>query len=162
MLNNMHERSASSLAVFPLFQSCRSRVSIALAAALLALSGCSSDDTVVAVNFNFAMQVAGVTSLAVTITQAGETPLTATFTPQTTPIDGGTTIKAMYFERITLPASWGDGQAILHVDAKGEGGTVLASNEAVFDVRQNGVVAAYITLPKPVPDAGVPQEDAGL
>lgn len=155
MLSTVHERSASSLMVV------RSHVSFLLAAAFLAVAGCSSDDTIVSLNFDFAMQIAGVTSLAVTITQPGQTPVTANFAPQTTPIDGGTKITEMYFERITLPASWGDGPALLHVDAKGAGGTTLASNETTFDVRQNGVVAANITLPKPVPDAGVPHEDAG-
>ena len=154
MLSTVHDRMAHS--------SYRSHVSFLLAAAFLALSGCSSDDTIVAVNFNFAMQIPGVTSLAVTITQTGQTPVTASFTPQTTPIDGGVMIKQMYFERITLPESWGDGPALLHVDAKGAGGTALASNETMFDVRQNGVVAANITLPKPVPDAGVAHEDGGL
>jgi hypothetical protein len=146
----------------PLLWSRRVRVSFLLAAAFLAASGCSSDDTIVAVNFDFAMQIPGVTNLAVTITQPGQTPVTASFAPQTLPIDGGTKIKEMYFERITLPESWGDGQALLHVDAKGAGGTALASNETTFDVREHGVVAANITLPKPAPDAGVPHEDAGL
>jgi hypothetical protein len=161
MLSTVHERSASSLTDLPLLRSRRMRVSFLLAAAFLATSGCSKDDTVVAVNLNFAMQIPGVTSLSVVITQPGQTPVTASLTPQTVPIDGGMKIKEMYFERITLPEGWGDGQALLHVDAKGAGGTTLASNETTFDVRENGVVAANITLPKPVPDAGVPQEDAG-
>jgi hypothetical protein len=152
MLNTVH---------VPLLRSHRVRASFLLAAAFLAVYGCSTDDTVVAVNFDFAMQLPGVTSLSVTITQPGQAPVTASLTPQTVPIDGGTKLKEMYFERITLPESWGDGQALLHVDAKDAGGTTLASNEATFDVRENGVVAANITLPKPLPDAGVPDEDAG-
>src|ERR1700755_3316853 len=102
MLSTVHERTALSS-----YRSHHSRVSFLLAAAILAVSGCSSTDTIVAVNFNFAMPIAGVTSVVVTITQPGQTPVMASFTPQTTPIDGGVMIKQMYFERITLPESWG-------------------------------------------------------
>jgi hypothetical protein len=161
MLSTAHERRESSLMDLP-------RMWFLIAAAFLATAfaattGCSNDETIVAVNVTFKMQIAGVTSLVATITQPGQTPVSASITPATEPIDGGTKIKDMFFERLTLPSTWGNGPALLHVDAKTSAGATVASDETTFDVREDGVVAANITLPPPVPDAGVgaPAEDAG-
>jgi hypothetical protein len=129
------------------------------------LSSCSTPDTVVAVNVALIETPAELSTMEVTITQAGQTPVTAEISPPTEPIDGGTKFKDAFFQRITLPTSWSSGAALVHVDAKSAAGATVASTEVDTDIRHEGVVAVYLsfgTKPSQAPDAGCGvDQDAG-
>jgi len=134
---------------------------VLIAGAFSALSGCSNDtDTVIALNIKLEKVPEGLTTLGVTITQAGQAPLTTDIAPPTLEVDGGTTFKESFYERILLPEAWQAAPAQVRVDAKNAAGTTLASAEAEAAIREDGAVAVYVTFPAdPEPDAGV---DAGM
>ena len=130
------------------------------------LGGCTASDTVVSVNINSTDEVGNPSRLVITITQTGQSPVTREFAPPTRAIDGGMAIKQMFFERVSLPASWESGPAEVKVDAK-NGDRVYVSAETDISVRAEGAVAAFVDLgkePEPPADAGmgVDGEDAGL
>jgi hypothetical protein len=129
------------------------------------LCSCAADDTIVAVNVNATDQVGNPSAIVITITQAGQTPVNRELAPPTRPIDGGTAIRQMFFERVTLPESWESGPAKVRVEARNGASVSVTSEEVEIEIRDEGAVAAYVDLgeepePMPEPDAGT-GEDAG-
>jgi hypothetical protein len=136
----------------------------AVLVATVVLASCSTSDTVVALNVSLKAPPAGLATLRVTITQAGQSPLTTAISPPTVPIDGGVKFKDEFFERIALPESWTSGAASIHVEAQSSAGGMLASRDAEVELRDEGAVAAQIRFEAavvPKLDAGVAGEDAG-
>lgn len=133
-------------------------------AAFCLLTGCSTSDTVVALNFNLPAPIAGLTTLEVSITQAGQPGVTKSIVPPTVPTDGGAPqAKSAFFERISVPGSWTDAPAQIHVDAKNAQGTTLESADTTTSIRDDGAVAASVTIGKaPVPSMPAASDaDAG-
>lgn len=135
---------------------------VALSSCLLALAaGCGSDDTIVALNVGIQRDLAGLATLDVTITQAGQSPVTATISPPTDPLDGGgSKVRAAFFERITLPESWTDASADIVVVAKSTVGSTLAEARTTTEINDDGVVAAQVNFPAE-PTTGT-DDDAGV
>jgi hypothetical protein len=140
---------------------------MSFAIAMSMLCGCTASDTVVSVNINSTDEVGNPSSLVITITQPGQSPVTRELAPPTRAIDGGMAIKQMFFERMLLPGSWESGPALVKVDAKDARGVYLSAQREV-QVRAEGAVAAFVDLgeePEPKVDAGMDvdaADDAGL
>jgi hypothetical protein len=118
------------------------------------LFACSDDDTIVALNVTAGADVPVVDQLHVTITQ-GSRKFVYDFKP---PIDAATddaeaSIKDSFFERITLPDSFADQDALVQVEALKAGGASFdptLTDETTVHIEENGVVAAYVKLELPV------------
>lgn len=137
----------------------RLAVSLVSVCALLA---CSGEDAVVALNVTASDNVPVVQQLHVTITQ-GSRRLVHDFEPPTESgkEDAGPSIQNSFFERITLPDSFEDGEALLHVEALQAGAvpfTPPLTSETTVDIDDNGAVAAYVTLAFP---AALPEPEPG-
>ena|SRR5688572_10377800 len=132
------------------------------ARALLALfalaTGCSSSDTIVALNVEFKAPIAGLSTLQVTIAQPGLSPNVTSITPPTDPGDAGPKIRDKFFERITLPDGWAEVVATIQVDAKNAAGTTLETQKTSAQIVEAGAVAAFVTFGAPPPAS---DEDAG-
>ena len=114
------------------------------------LTGCSTSDTVVALNFDLPQPIAGLSTLEVSITQEGQPGVTKSIVPPVVPTDGGAPqAKSAFFERISVPGSWTDAPAQIHVEAKDARGTTLESADTTTSIRDDGAVAANVTLGKP-------------
>lgn len=131
-----------------------------LLAAAIAIAGCSTEDTIVALNISFDTVPESLDSLAVTITQSGRDTFTTKITPPTMPVDGGTAIKPSFYERLTLPDDWTDAAARVKVEAKSGSGQTLESAEVDTEIREEGTVAVFVKLGAASPDEG--DEDAGV
>jgi len=125
-----------------------------------ALLACSDDETVVALNVTAGADVPVVDQLHVTITQ-GSRKFVHDFTPPVEPAmgDAGPSIQNSFFERITLPDDFEDGDAVVKVEAQHTGGAPVVpalTNETTVGIVEDGAVAAYVTLeyPAPPPDHG--------
>lgn len=129
-----------------------------------ALSSCSDGDTVLALNVTLRPTAQSARSLAVNITQPGQSAVDTTVAIATKETDAGLVpANNMFFERITLPASFSDATASVTVVAKDEAGADVGMASAMVTVRPAGAVAGYVTLgedppPTPPPTEGV---DAG-
>lgn len=130
------------------------------------LTGCSTSDTVVALNFNLPAPIAGLSTLEVSITQAGQPGVTKSIVPPTVPTDGGAPkVKSAFFERISVPGSWTDAPAQIHVEAKNSQGTTLESADTTTSIRDDGAIAASVTIgapPAPPKPAAESDADAGV
>jgi hypothetical protein len=133
----------------------------------LTLAACETDETIVSVNYSYGEGVAikenSDTQVHVLITQGGQkfeetfaTPLLPSTEPEELPDGGdGTGMVAImipdsaFFKRYTL-SSFAGGEATLKADLL-DGTTVLYTSESVFDVRENGAVAAYVDFVVPPP-----------
>ena len=133
-----------------------------------ALSGCSDGDTVLALNVTLRQSAQTARSLAVNITQPGQSGLDTTVTIATKQTDAGPVLaNNTFFERITLPASYSDALASVTVVAKDPAGADVGTATAMVEVRPAEAVAGFVTLgedppptPPPPPAAG-PGVDAG-
>ena len=134
------------------------RVVVAVIAA--GLCACAEDETIVAVNINSTDEVGNPSSLVITISQPGQTPVVREIMPPTRTMDSGVTIKPMFYERIPLPDSWDDVKSEAKVDAK-QGGSVYVSARSEFVVNPGGAVATYVDLGKK-PMMMEPGDDAGM
>jgi hypothetical protein len=125
-----------------------------------ALCSCSDGDTVLALNVKLNQSASSARTLAVNITQAGQSALDTTVTIATKETDAGTVVKNnTFFERITLPSSYTEAEVSVHVVAKDSAGKEVGSASGMMGVRPNEAIAGYITLgedpPPPDPtDAG--------
>jgi hypothetical protein len=122
---------------------------------LLAASYCAScaeEDAVLALNVKLEDSAKTASSLAVTLTQGGQTKLTTTVNVPTEPTDAGMISKTSFYERITL-AGLSDGPAMVSVEAK-QGATSLGTASGNIEVELDGAYASYVTLgmPKPADD----------
>jgi hypothetical protein len=126
-------------------------------AALTFVAACSSDDTVVSLNVSATDRVPAVERLQVTFTQ-GSRKLVREFEPpseESSPPEGEepvTSIKNTFFERLTLPDDWQEGEAKLAIQAFQEGGEPFDPplvDEATFTVLPNEVVAVFVDLDIP-------------
>ena len=131
-----------------------------------ALVACSDDPAVVALNITADADVIAqlqedqlhVDQLHVTITQ-GSSKFLYDFTPPTAAAmgDAGPSIQSNFFERITLPESFEDGQARIVVDALQAGAVPLTpplTGETSVPIDEDGAVAAFVTLAFPAPEMG--------
>jgi hypothetical protein len=139
-------------------------MSLALVFSALWSMGCGEDDSIVSLNVSLKDTARAATSLELTISQIGHSDAATSIKVPTTPVDGGAIAKTDFYERITLPGDYTDGDAKLHVVAK-QGASSLASADTTIVVRAEGAVAGFVTLgeakpAKPV-DAGVEDKDAG-
>src|SRR5690349_10108237 len=133
----------------------RFAVSLVSVCALLA---CSDEGSVVALNITATDDVPVVDQLHVSITQ-GSRKFVYDFTPPIDPAmgDAGPSIKNSFFERITLPDSFDDEDALVHVEAMHAGAvpfTPPLASETTVRVEEDGAVAAYVTLAFPTPLPG--------
>jgi hypothetical protein len=133
---------------------------VVLAVVLAGLCACTEDETIVAVNINSSDEVGNPSSLVITITQPGQTPVVDEITPPTRTMDSGVTIQPMFFERVALPDSWEGVKSEVKVDAKKDAGVYLSASSEVT-VRPGGAVAAYVDLGKKPMMMKPGEDDAG-
>ena len=130
------------------------RVIVSLAA-VWALSACSNDDTIVALNVSATDAVPVVDQLHVTFTQGSRRHVYDFAPPTETP--GGddpppASIQNSFFERITLPDGWDEKSTLITVEAQQADGSPFdppLGDETTVTMEANGVVAAYIRLDIP-------------
>lgn len=130
------------------------------------LSACSEGDTVLALNVTIRSSAGAARQLAVTVSQTGQPDVVATLSVPTMPTDAGpVATSGAIVERIVLPSSYVDGEGSVRVSAVDAAGAEVASAVNMFAVRQNGAVAAFVTLgPEPEPmqgDESSDDQDAG-
>ena len=142
--------------------------------AVMGLSACSDDDTIVSLNVTATDAVPVIDTLRVTISQ-GSHEYVAEFAP---PIETPTapdgqqapppSIKNSFFQRLTLPGDWSEADATVAVQAVQSSGAPYTPNfadQTVAVIQPEGVVAAYVKLDVPaVPppgDGGAGGEGAG-
>jgi len=125
-----------------------------------ALLACSDDETIVSLNVTAGADVPVVDQLHVTITQ-GSRKFVHDFAPPVEPAmgDAGPSIQNSFFERITLPDDFADGDASVKVEAQHTGGAAFVPplmSETTVGIVEDGAVAAYVTLAFPTtpPDNG--------
>jgi hypothetical protein len=120
-----------------------------------ALSGCGDGDTVLALNVTLRKSAQTARTLAVNITQPGQSGLDTTVTIATKETDAGlVAANNTFFERITLPASYTDSLASVTVVAKDPAGADVGTATAMVEVRPAEAVAGFVTLgedPPPPP-----------
>lgn len=129
------------------------------------LLGCSEEDSVVALNITADDHVPVVAQLHVTITQSSR-KFVHDFVPPTEPGmgDAGPSIQNSFFERITLPDDFVDGDASLHVEALEAGGVPFSppiTSDSTVGIVEGGAVAAYASLTFPAPPAPLPEPGEG-
>lgn len=130
-------------------------------ALLISSSGCADDETVVSVNVNSTDDVGNPSSLIITISQDGQSPVVKEIMPPTRMVDAGALIEKTFFERISLPDSWEKEESKVKVEAKNASGVYLTA-ETKCTVRPGGAVAAFVDLgkePETMEPAG--DDDAG-
>ena len=129
--------------------------SLILASLLCApVLGCSDDETILALNVTLKPTATRARTLAVSITQPGQTALDTTVTIATKETDAGTVLKNdKFFERITLPASYTDAEASVKVVAKDMSGAEVGSATATVGVRPAEAVAGFVTIGEDPPPA---------
>jgi hypothetical protein len=124
--------------------------------AVCSLFACSDDDSIVALNVTAGADVPVVEKLHVTITQ-GSRKFVYDFKPpvEAATADAEASIQNSFFERITLPESFTDQDALVQVEALKSGGAPFdpaLTDETTVHIEENGVVAAYVKLELPVTD----------
>jgi hypothetical protein len=137
--------------------SCVLRIVFVALGAVLSLSACAEDETIVAVNVNSTDEVGNPSALVITISQPGQTPVVREIEPPTRTQDSGVSIQPMLFERVGLPDSWKRAKSDVKVEAKDARGVYLSA-ETEVTVRPGGAVAAFVDLGKK-PDMMEPAED---
>ena len=124
-----------------------------------ALCACDGGDTVVALNVNFAPTASAARTIAVNITQSGQSATDSTLTLPTKDSDAGLVLKDTRFvQRITLPESYSDSQTTITVVAKDATGATIDTGTANIALRPNKAIAAFVTVGK---DAAMPATAAG-
>lgn len=118
-----------------------------------ALFACSNADPIVALNVSAGADVPVVDQLHVTFSQDSR-EFVYDFTPPTEAGmgDAGPSIQNSFFERITLPSSFEDRNALIHVEALKAGREPFSpalSSETIVHIEKDGVVAAFVTLEFP-------------
>lgn len=127
------------------------------------LCGCSDGDTVLALNVTLRQSASSARTLAVNVTQPGQSALDTTVTVATKTTDAGVVpANNMFFERITLPASYTDALANVTVVAKDETGADVASATAMVEVRPAEAVAGFVTLGEDPPPTPPPPAMEGM
>jgi hypothetical protein len=121
------------------------------------LSSCADDETVVAVNVNSADEVGNPSSLVITLSQQGQSPVVKEIEPPTRTQDSGVSILPMFYERVVLPDSWEREKTEVKVEAENSSGVYLSA-ETEVTVRPGGAVAAFVDLGKK-PETMKPEED---
>jgi hypothetical protein len=127
-----------------------------------ALFACSNEDAIISLNVTAGADVPVVDQLHVTITQ-GSRQVVHDFKPPTEAGmgDAGPSIQDSFFERITLPESFTDQDAVVRVEARKAGGAAFTpplTDETTVRIEEDGVVAAYVKLELP---AVVPPPEGG-
>ena len=137
-----------------------------------ALFACSNADPIVALNVSAGADVPVVDQLHVTFTQ-GSRRFVYDFTPPSDAAmgDAGPSIQDSFFERITLPSSFEDQDALIHVEALKTGRVPFdpaLTDETTVHIEADGVVAAFVKLEFPTAppatggDAGAGGEGGAL
>lgn len=122
------------------------------------LAACSSDNkTVLALTINSDDTIGVVDHLSVTVSSASHADVTKMILPNKDPDSG--VIAPSFYSRIELDGFKGD--ATVKVDAVGTSGATIASAMTTAEIRENGAVAARVSLTTKKPDAGMPAPDAG-
>jgi hypothetical protein len=136
------------------------RVAVAsISLAAFTLLACSDSDTVVALNISAADDVGDVSRLHVRLTQEGKPTVETNIEPPKRDVpDAGKAIVSRFYERITLPESWTDGEASVDVDVYDANGELFLEPEPVkLEIRDEGATAVFVSLaraPIPPPEGG--------
>lgn len=118
------------------------------------VAGCGDEDTILALNVTLKPTATSARTLAVSITQPGQSTFDTTVTIATKETDAGVVLKSdKFFERITLPASYTDAEASVKVVAKDMGGAEIGTATATVAVRPAEAVAGFVTLGEDPPPA---------
>ncbi|HET8935459.1 MAG TPA: hypothetical protein VFN67_18555 [Polyangiales bacterium] len=118
------------------------------------IAGCSDGDTILALNVTLKPTASSARTLAVSITQPGQSALDTTVTIATKETDAGIVLKSdKFFERITLPASYTEAEASVRVVAKDMGGAEVGSATAMVGVLPAEAVAGFVTIGEDPPPA---------
>jgi hypothetical protein len=126
-----------------------------------ALSGCGDGDTVLALNVTLRKSAETARTLAVNITQPGQSGLDTTVTIATKQTDAGPVLaNNTFFERITLPEGYTDALASVTVIAKDPAGADVGTATAIVEVRPAEAVAGFVTLGEDPPPTPAPAEAA--
>jgi hypothetical protein len=130
---------------------------VAFVVSVSCLSSCADDETVVAVNVNSTDEVGNPSSLVITLSQQGQSPVVKEIEPPTRTQDSGVSIQPMFFERVLLPDAWEREKTEVKVEATDSSGVYLSA-ETEVTVRPGGAVAAFVDLGKK-PEMTEPDED---
>lgn len=129
--------------------------SLILASLLCApVAGCSDNDTILALNVTLKPTATSARTLAVSITQPGQSAVDTTVTIATKETDAGVVLKSdKFFERITLPEGYTDAEASVRVVAKDMAGAEVGTATATVAVRPAEAVAGFVTIGEDPPPA---------
>ena len=129
--------------------------SLILATLLCApVAGCSDSDTILALNVTLKPTATSARTLAVSITQPGQSAVDTTVTIATKETDAGIVLKSdKFFERITLPEGYTDAEASVKVVAKDMAGAEVGTATATVAVRPAEAVAGFVTIGEDPPPA---------
>lgn len=122
--------------------------------AVCALLGCSNADPIVSLNVTAGADVPVVDQLHVTFTQ-GSRKFEYSFAPPSDPAmgDAGPSIEDSFFQRITLPSSFEDQDALIQVEALHAGSVPFSpplTDQTTVHIEEDGVVVAYVKLEFPM------------
>lgn len=129
----------------------------------LALAGCSSGDTILALNVSSADDVGLIRELRVTVTQRGSAPVEVRFAPPLAELDddAGQAIEPNFFHRIELPSGWREAPAEVAVTALGPAGVPPLDARAEVEIEPGEATAVFVELERARPDAGAGDANAG-
>lgn len=121
---------------------------------LYALAGCSSGDTVLALNVTSSDTVGFIEKLEITVRQGERAAVMRSITPPTKELekDAGTVIAPRFFERIALPSSWDEGPAEVRVRAFAPDAPALMASTTA-EIEPGEAVAAYVEFDREEPDS---------
>jgi hypothetical protein len=132
----------------------RSVIIASLLCAPIAVMACADGDTILALNVTLKPTATSARTLAVTITQPGQSAVDTTVTIATKQTDAGTVLKSdKFFERITLPESYTEAEASVKVVAKDMAGAEVGSATAMVGVLPAEAVAGFVTIGEDPPPA---------
>jgi hypothetical protein len=118
-----------------------------LLGALFASASCNDGDTVLALNTKLLKSASSARTLAVSITQPGQSEFSTTLTIETKETDAGTVLKKdTFFHRIVLPESFTDAEASVRVVAKDAAGADLGEATGKIALRPAEAIAGYVSI----------------
>ena len=125
---------------------------------------CGDGDTVVAVNLSFQPTGQMTQSVAVSISQPGQSPVETTLTIPMKTTDAGTVIDVKdnrFVQRVTLPASYADGETTVSAVAKDAAGATVVTGTTKVDLHAGEAIAAYIQVGEDPSKKPADKADAG-
>jgi hypothetical protein len=127
------------------------------------LYACDDGATVVALNVSFAPTANTTHTVAVTISQSGQSPVDTMLTIPSKESDAGPVVKdSKFVQRITLPAGYTEADTTITAVAKDASGATLDTATATISPRPKEAIAAFVTVgEEPAKEPTKGEGDAG-